>query len=110
MTTTFVTPADIPEADLADAEDPEQQICTCHVVREGAGGSSYSDALLGVNCGHCESFMDDCEHVSRWNALTRDERIADLVQLRNSLAEYAARRADEAAAFAAVFGGDEPPF
>lgn len=108
--TANVTTDDIPEADLADAEYPEQRVCTCHVVREGAGGVSYSDAILGVNCASCDAFMDDCEHVSLWNSLTRDERIAELVRTRNSIAEYEARRAAEAAAFATIFGGEEPPF
>lgn len=110
MLTALVTATDIPEADLADAEYPKQQGCSCHSIQEGAGGVSYSYAILGVNCSNCEAFMDDCERVDRWNALTREERIADLVQTRNWTAEYQARRAAEAAAFAAVFGGEEPPF
>lgn len=108
---TLVAPSDIPEVDLADQEYPPRVGgCSCHSIQEGAGGRSYSYAILGVNCPRCEAFMDDCDSVDSWNALTRDERIAELVRIKNWVIEYEARRAAEAAAHAAAFGGEEPPF
>lgn len=96
----FITAADVPEALLADRPDPEWQPsrCSCTSIREDAAGISYSLEMLGVNCGACESFIDDCEHVGRWNSLSREERIAQLVESHNS----AAARSD--------VSEDEPPF
>lgn len=39
--------------------------CTCHSIREGAGGVTFSLAMLGVLCGHCESPIADAEAESR---------------------------------------------
>ena len=105
---TLVATGDIPEVELADAEYPDQRAgsCSCHSIREGAGGASYSFAMLGVNCSNCEAFMYECESADAWNSLTRDERIADRVQDKRLAAEHEARRAAEAS----VFGGEEPPF
>lgn len=97
----FITAADVPEALLADKSHEEWQPsrCSCTSIREGAGGISYSLEMLGVNCDACESFSDNCEHVDWWNSLTREERIDEIVQSRNSMA---AARAD--------ISGEEPPF
>ncbi|KQU35757.1 MULTISPECIES: hypothetical protein [Nocardiaceae] len=75
---------DITESDLADMEyTPREQLrCSCNSIREGAGGMSYSYAVLGVNCPDCESYSDDCSECDRWNNLTRDERIAEIVSAR----------------------------
>lgn len=36
--------------------------CTCHSIREGAGGVTYSLAMLGVLCGACEAEEEAAEH------------------------------------------------
>jgi hypothetical protein len=40
--------------------------CTCHSIREGAGGVTYSFAIPGVLCGHCESVIADEEAAAAW--------------------------------------------
>lgn len=99
--TALITAADVPEIALADAKysEPRPGSCSCRSVREGAGGFSYSYEILGVNCPECEGFMADCEQVDRWNALTREERIEELVRFNNVTA-----------ALEPASGGEEPPF
>lgn len=50
--------------------------CTCHSIREGANGVSYSLALLGVSCGWCESKMQEAEREEWWASLTTKEQVA----------------------------------
>ncbi|ODQ95565.1 hypothetical protein [Mycolicibacterium holsaticum] len=50
--------------------------CTCHSIREGSGGISYSLFMLGVLCGYCEGAIADAEAQAEWEALTPAERIA----------------------------------
>lgn len=68
----------ITETSLADADRPVQTTCSCHSIREGTDGLSYSYAILGVCCPDCESFSAECDFVDWWNGLTRKERIAEL--------------------------------
>lgn len=48
--------------------------CTCHSIREGAGGVTFSLAMLGVLCGHCESAIADAEAEAEWEAMTPAQR------------------------------------
>lgn len=83
---------DITDAALADMEyTPREQLrCSCNSIREGANGLSYSYAILGVNCPDCERYSDDCSECDRWNSLTRDERIAEIVCAREATDALAA--------------------
>lgn len=83
---------EITDAALADVEYvPRQQTsCSCHSIREGANGLSYSYAILGVSCPECESHAADCESRDWWNSLSRDERIAELVRMHHAAAALAA--------------------
>ncbi|MEW1882385.1 MULTISPECIES: hypothetical protein [Nocardiaceae] len=83
---------DITDAALADMEyTPREQLrCSCNSIRDGASGLSYSYAILGVNCPDCESYSDDCSECDRWNSLTREERIAEIVSTREATAALAA--------------------
>jgi hypothetical protein len=49
-------------------------LCTCHTIREGADGVTFSDAILGVLCGHCESLMAEAEAQAEWEAMGPAER------------------------------------
>ncbi|OBG21635.1 hypothetical protein A5768_26405 [Mycolicibacterium fortuitum] len=44
--------------------------CTCHSIREGAGGVTFSLAMLGVLCDSCESAIAEYEEQERWDRLT----------------------------------------
>lgn len=48
--------------------------CTCHTIREGAGGVTFSDAILGVLCGHCESLMAQAQAQAESEAMSPAER------------------------------------
>jgi len=50
--------------------------CTCHSIREGSAGS-YSLAMLGVQCGHCEAINAEYERQAWWDSLTVKEQIAE---------------------------------
>lgn len=62
--------------------------CSCHLVREGAGGISYSYAIIGIRCPGCEQAEWEYEQELEWNALTPEEQAA-------SIAESEARKAAE---------------
>lgn len=50
--------------------------CTCHSIREGADGITYSYHMLGVLCPDCEAAIEDEQRQSWWDSLTETERIA----------------------------------
>lgn len=65
--------------------------CTCHSIREGSGGVTYSLAMLGVQCGHCESISAEYEEQARIDALTPEERVRERIATRWSLACWRVR-------------------
>ena len=50
--------------------------CTCHSIREGHGGITYTLHILGVLCDHCEAAIADAEAQAAWDAMTPAEQIA----------------------------------
>lgn len=80
------------DAALADIEyaPAEQTHCSCHSIREGSGGQSYSCAILGVSCPECESLDAERDFIDWWNALTHDERIAELTRIHTARTALAA--------------------
>lgn len=99
--TVLITGAAVSEAVLADASYPPQPAggCSCRSIQEGAGGVSYSYDILGVSCPQCEGYATECDSVDWWNSLTRQQRIAQLAEMRAA-----------AAALATASNDDEPPF
>lgn len=55
---------------------------SCHMVREGAGGVTYSYAIIGVLCPRCEAQMEYEYEIERRESLTESERIAEDIALR----------------------------
>jgi hypothetical protein len=51
--------------------------CTCHSIHETSDGRSYSDYMLGVNCGYCEWRADEYQEYDRLEQLTPAERLAE---------------------------------
>ena len=72
--------------------DEEPQGCfSCHVIREGAGGVTYSYAILGVLCPRCE-FLAEQDYEDEMRArLTDDERTALEIRERWDTACFKAR-------------------
>lgn len=67
-------------------------ICTCHQVREGAGGVSFSLAILGVACGYCEDRDAEYAYYRRLAEETPRERAERVLQEALWAAESAIRR------------------
>lgn len=53
--------------------------CTCHSIREGSGGVTFSLAMLGVLCGSCESAIAEYEEQERWVRLTPDQQRREIL-------------------------------
>lgn len=49
--------------------------CTCHSIREGSGGLTYSYAIIGVECPACEQLTREYEQAAEWEAMSDAERI-----------------------------------
>lgn len=79
----------------------------CHQIREGAGGVSYSYAILGVLCGACEAEMADYERQDWWDSLSEKEKVAVRWENAVSRVSYAWQRRPMAKLRA---GEPEPPF
>lgn len=52
----------------------ERDYCTCHSIREGSGGITFSHAMLGVLCPSCDDAMAADEEADRRERLTPEER------------------------------------
>lgn len=48
--------------------------CSCHRIREGSGGVTYSYAILGVECPACEARGWEYEQEAAWEAMSEAER------------------------------------
>ena len=66
--------------------------CTCHSIREGAGGLTFSLAMLGVLCGSCEARVEEAEAQAHWDALSTTEQIAARWNYARSISLDLARR------------------
>ncbi|SUA31675.1 Uncharacterised protein [Mycolicibacterium fortuitum] len=56
--------------------------CTCHSIQEGAGGVTFSLAMLGVLCGSCESAIAEYEEQERWERLTPAQQRREILAVR----------------------------
>lgn len=57
-----------------------ESACSCHVVRDFAGGHFGSLASIGAECGHCQSLNARYEHEQWWESLTPQERATAEIQ------------------------------
>lgn len=81
--------------------------CTCHSIRVGAGGVSYSLAIIGVNCGYCEAVAEEGQFHDWYRNLPEAERIA--YDIAGRWAD-ATRRVRGVRRPGAPVGADAPPF
>jgi hypothetical protein len=56
--------------------EPPRSGCTCHVVRDFAGGHFGSLASIGAECGHCIAVNEQYEFEEWWESLSPQERAA----------------------------------
>lgn len=70
--------------------------CTCHSIREGSGGITYSYYMLGVLCPSCESAAEE-EYLAYERAQMTPEQIDAEEEALRSMHQD-------------MFGDDEPPF
>lgn len=84
--------------------------CTCHSIREGSGGVSFSYAILGVECPACEARNAEWAWESFLANESYNDRCIRLLEDTVREAGWAIARRKEQAESIAMWGHDGPPF